>query len=335
MAATIMDIARRLNISHTTVSRVLNNKSGVPIAEKTRQRVLNTAREMGYAPNLAARSLRHASTHVIAVFGSSYVGMWGGITPELMRGIVSALQPRHYGIFYAMSDFGEQNAPSNSSWRFDGAIVLQSPPASTLRRLAKSGQPFVCVNEHIEGRSAVLCDEAAGVRTALDHLWKLGHRRIAYANATHRHLQHYSVVERHDSYCATMREHGVTPPAGHDVIPNEDNLTDRVRTMILDQDATAILAYDHVVALRVMAAAHQLGLRIPQDFSLICFNDEFPVAEVVPTLTVVAPQGERMGQRDGELLLDLLESPEPSSPSTIRLPEQLVVRESTAPPKRS
>src|SRR5579871_1743225 len=254
MAATIMDIARRLNISHTTVSRVLNNKSGVPIAEQTRQRVLNTAREMGYAPNLAARSLRHASTHVIAVFGSSYVGMWGGITPELMRGIVHTLQARHYGIFYAMSDFSDQNAPSNSSWRFDGAIVLQSPAASALRRLTRSGQPFVCVNEHIEGRSTVLCDEAAGVRTALDHLWGLGHRRIAYANVTDRHLPHYSVGERHDSYCATMRELGGEPLAGHDVIMDESHRMEMVRTLVAGQGATAILAYDHVVALPVMAA---------------------------------------------------------------------------------
>lgn len=335
MAATIMDIARRLNISHTTVSRVLNNKSDVPIAEKTRQRVLHTAREMGYAPNLAARSLRDARTHVIAVFGSSYIGMWGGITPEIMRGIVRALQPRHYGIFYAMSDFGDQNAPSNSSWRFDGALVLQSPAEATLRRLSKSAQPFVCVNEQIEGHSAVLCDEVDGVRMALDHLWQLGHRRIAYANATNRHLPHYSVVERHDGYCAYMREHGCAPVDGHAVLPDEANQTEMVRTTIMDRGATAILAYDHVVAVHVMAAAHRLGLRIPQDFSLLCFNDEFPVADVFPPLTVVAPQGEMMGKRGGELLLKQLGSSEPAPPSLIRLPEQLIVRESTAPPKRS
>jgi DNA-binding LacI/PurR family transcriptional regulator len=119
------------------------------------------------------------------------------------------------------------------------------------------------------------------------------------------------------------------------MIAGEDNLTALVRTLVLDQGATAVLAYDHVVALRVMAAAHRMGLRIPQDFSLLCFNDEFPVADVFPPLTVVAPQGEAMGQRGGELLLKQLGSSEPSPPSVIRLPEQLIVRESTAPPKRS
>jgi LacI family transcriptional regulator len=335
MAATIMEIAKRLNISHTTVSRVLNNKADVAIAEKTRQRVLRTAQEMGYAPNLAARSLRDARTHVVAVFGSSYAGMWGGITPELVRGIVRVLEACHYGIFYALSDFSEQNGRALSSWRFDGAIVLQSPTPSTLRRLAGSGRPFVCVNETIEGSSAVLCDEAGGVRMALDHLWDSGHRTIAYANAARWHLSHYSVVERHEAYCAYVAERGLAPVPGHDVIADEDDRSDFIRTAVIDRGVTAVLAYDHVVAARVMAAAHRLGLRIPQDFSLICFNDEFPVRDVFPPLTVVAPMGEAMGQRGGDLLLARMESPDPCPPSVIRFPEQLILRESTAPPRRT
>ena len=129
MATTILEIARKLNISHTTVSRVLTNKPNVLVSERTRERVLRAAREMGYAPNLAARSLRDSRTNVIAVFGSPYAGTW----PFIVRGMSRVLHARHYGLFFAISEIDEKDERAIPSWRFDGAIVLQAPTAPTLR----------------------------------------------------------------------------------------------------------------------------------------------------------------------------------------------------------
>ncbi len=335
MAATILEIAKRLNISHTTVSRVLNNKSNVFVSDEMRERVLRAAQEMGYLPNLAARSLRDSSTNAIAVFGSPVAGVWGGITPEIVRGLSRALHAKCYGVFFAFNDTEEHDERAISSWRFDGAIVLQSPTAPTLQCLAKAGRPFVCVNEQIDGNPAVVCDEDGGVRLALDHLWAQGHRRIAYANRDSWHLPHYSVDERHDAYLAYLVERGIAPIAWHDVVSEHQDRTEFLRSAVITHGATAVLAYDHVVAVRVMSAAYKLGLKIPQDFSLICFNDEFPVADVFPALTVVSPMGEIMGQRGGEMLLSMLASPQLPAPSLVRIEERLVVRDSTAPPAES
>lgn len=326
-----MEIARRLNISHTTVSRVLNNRSNVFVSEDTRNRVLRAAREMGYRPNLAARSLREARTNVVAVFGSSVPGLAGGITPEIVRGLTAVLHTRSYGLFFALSEPSYEADRVLSSWRFDGAIVLQAPTPSTLKRLSRGEEPFVCVNEWVEGSHAVLSAEAEGTRLALDHLWAFGHRSIAYLTASTWHLPHYSVGERHETYLAFLRERGAHPVPGHEVTMPDGPLDEYVDAAVVRHGATAILAYDHVIATRVVAAASKLGLRIPGDFSLLSFNDEFPVTQTYPPLSVVAVDGEEMGRQGGGLLLDQLESP-CKEPVSVRVPPRLVERESVMPP---
>jgi DNA-binding LacI/PurR family transcriptional regulator len=150
------------------------------------------------------------------------------------------------------------------------------------------------------------------------------------------------VGERHDAYLAFLREKGAETVAGHDTVHSE-NREDMVTWLKRVTSggggsgggATAVLAYDHIVAVDLLTAAQALGLRIPQDVSLICFNNEFPVARVAPPLTVVAPQGEEMGRRAAELLVDRMNSVRSEMPATPRVPAKLIVRASTgAPPER-
>ena len=97
--------------------------------------------------------------------------------------------------------------------------------------------------------------------------------------------------------------------------------------------ATAVITYDHRIAVTIVGAAHALGLRIPNDFSLICFNDVFPVALLPTPLTAVAVSGREMGRIGADLLLNsLVKPPKSQVPKEIRVPEDLVVRASTAPP---
>ncbi len=103
--------------------------------------------------------------------------------------------------------------------------------------------------------------------------------------------------------------------------------------MVLDGGATAIIAYDHQIAFMILGAASEIGLRIPQDFSLVCFNDVFPAAIMSPPLTCVAVPGREMGRLAAEYLLNDLLSPKPLTGQEIRVGEHLIVRKSTAPPK--
>jgi LacI family transcriptional regulator len=330
MAATIREIAQKLNISHTTVSRVLSNKKNTFIAEETRQRVLATARAMGYRPNLAARSLRDAKTNLVGVFGSPRMRLDTGLIPEIIQGIRSVLYARHFDLFFAFSPEGDETRSALPAWRFDGAIVLQAPTPATIHHLIEYDQPFVAVNERIEETASILCDEESATREALEYLWSLGHRRIAYANASTWHFDHYSVQERHDAYVARMQEWGSEPIDGHaERMPGMDR-TDFLRRVVIDQRATAVLVYDHVIAVDVASAAQRLGLEIPRDFSLISFNNEFPVERLAPPLTVVAPESFEMGRLAAEILLHRMAAPEDAVPAITRVPAKLILRGSTA-----
>jgi LacI family transcriptional regulator len=330
MAATIREIARKLNISHTTVSRVLSNKKETFIAEETRQRVLTAAKEMGYRPNLAARSLRDSKTNMVGVFGSPRMRLDTGLIPDIIRGIRRVLSDRHFDLFFAFSPEGEEARSALPAWRFDGAVVLQAPTQATIRHLIEFGQPFICINERIAEIPCILCDEEAATRRALDYLWELGHRRIAYANATKWHFDHYSVHERYDTYLAWMQERGADLIEDHTDHQRGMDRTDFVRRTVLEQGATAMLVYDHVVAVDIVSAAQRLGLKIPHDFSLICYNNEFPVERLEPALTVVAPESYEMGRLGAEMLLHRMDAPNEAPPVVTRVSAELILRGSTA-----
>lgn len=331
MAATIREIAQRLNLSHTTVSRVLNNRNNAFISDETRERVLKAAREMRYMPNLAARSLRDSKTNIIGVFCSPRIQLDSGLIPAIIAGIRSVILARQLDMFFAFSP--EEETSALPAWRFDGAIILQSPTAGTLRHLTELNQPFVGVNEKISGIPCILCDDTSGVRRALDHFYEAGHRKMAYANAEAWHFDHYSVTERQEAYLAWMRDHGLEPIPGHEDRLGSPDRTEFLRTAVQEHGATAILAYDHIVAIDVLASANRLGLRIPSDVSLIGFNDEFPVSRLSPALTVVAPERFEMGRLGAELLLSRLADPEFESPEITRVSEELIVRESVTVPR--
>ncbi len=331
MAATIREIAQRLNLSHTTVSRVLNNRNNAFISDETRERVLKAAREMRYMPNLAARSLRDSKTNMIGVFGSPRLQLDSGLIPAILAGIRSVLQSRQFDLFFAFSP--EEESSALPAWRFDGAIVLQSPTAGTLRHLTELNQPFIGVNEKIAGVPCILCDDTSGVRRGLDHLWEVGHRKIAYANAEAWHFDHYSVTERQEAYLDWMQEHGQEPIPGHEDRLGSPDRTGFLRMAVDDYGATAVLAYDHVVAIDVLSSAHRLGVCVPKDLSLIGFNDEFPVDRLSPSLTVIAPERFEMGRLGAELLLRRLAEADFHAPEITRVSEELIHRESVAAPR--
>jgi LacI family transcriptional regulator len=193
---------------------------------------------------------------------------------------------------------------------------------------------YVCVNERVGNPAAsVLADDAMGMRRALDHLCQFGHRRIAYANARAGYFSHYSVTERYETLLSEASKRGIELAPGHDV--PFSSASDFLDFCVKRHKATAIITYDHNIAVYVVGAAYVAGLRIPDDFSLVCFNDVFPVALMPPPLTAVAVSGREMGRIGAELLLNTLLVPRPVEQRDIRVPEDLIVRGSTAPVNRT
>ena len=329
---TITDVAKMCGVTPATVSRVLNGKKKFSTSEAVRERILETARKLGYVPDLAARNLNRRDTRIIGLFASPQTHVAEGINESLLEGIAEVLHAGGYDVFFELgSTKGDQRALP--FWRFDGAILMQAPRGETVTELDRRRVPYVCVNERVGNPAAhVLADDAMGMRHAIEHLVQLGHRRFAYANARATYFSHYSVTERYETLLESVRGEGLTLVEGHDT--PFTSATDFLQDAVVRGGATAMITYDHHIAVTLVGASHALGLRIPKDFSLICFNDVFPVALLPPPLTAVAVSGREMGRIGADLLLNSLLSPQSRvhAGKEIRIPEDLVVRASTAPP---
>ena len=327
---TITDVAKLCGVTPATVSRVLNAKSEFSTSDAVREKILETARRVGYVPDLAARNLNRQSTRIIGVFASPRTHIAEGINESLLEGIAGVLHPAGYDVFFELSPLNDVDH-ALPFWRFDGAILMQAPKPETVAALDERRVQYVCVNERIGTPVAhVLADDTMGTNHTLDHLAQLGHKRIAYANARGTYFSHYSVTERYDTLLAGAQKRGLTLVAGHEqpFSSPEEFLNDSIKA----GGATAVITYDHHIAVVLVGAAYAMGLRIPHDFSLVCFNDVFPIALLPPPLTAVKVSGHEMGRVGAELLLNSLASNKPVTSKEIRVPEDLIVRGSTAPP---
>ena len=331
---TITDVARLCGVTAATVSRVLNDrKKNFSTTEAVRQKIWDTARQLGYVPDLSARSLSLRNTRVIGLFASPQTHVAEGINESLIEGIAETLHAGGYDVFFGLSPVRSTKNPL-PFWRFDGAVLMQAPKPETVTEMDLRRVPYVCVNERV-GRPAafVLADDATGMTRAISHLTQLGHKRFAYANARAAYFSHYSVNERYATLLSAAKEQLIKLVPGHDTPFHSP--AEFIRSMVIEGGATAIITYDHQIAVMALGAAYGLGLRVPQDFSLICFNDVFPVAMLYPPLTAVAVAGREMGRLGADLLLNHLLSPRGNMGREIRVAEDLIVRGSTAPPPAS
>lgn len=330
--STMADVARAAGVALSTVSRVLNNHTeGFSVKPEIRKRILAQARELDYRPNPVIRSLRAKRTNIIALLGINVGSPNPGVEEHACRSLIHVLNEAGYELCTSFVTQG-QSTYDMPPWRVDGVVVLGASSPADIEQVEDSGRPYVSVNGYAgKNSSSVNANDPMGTRLAIDHLVGLGHRRIAYANATllpdHHRVVHPSLRLREQAYLKAMRAHGLEPVPGHDQLHLGRM---ELLEMAMAQRATAILAYDHIQAIRILKAARTKRLRVPDDFSLMCFNDEFGVDEVTPRLTCVGLPAETMGQQAAELLIRQLQQQQPIEPTQILLDEHLVIRDSTA-----
>jgi LacI family transcriptional regulator len=328
---TITDVAKLCGVTPATVSRVLNGKKKFSTSDAVREKIIGTARKLGYVPDLAARNLNRKETHIIGLFASPQTHVAEGINESLIEGIAEVLHAGGYDVFFELSAITGMK-DSLPFWRFDGAILMQSPKPETITELDNRRVPYVCVNEKVGNPAAyVVADDIMGMNRAVEHLSRLGHKRIAYANARATYFSHYSVTERYETLLAGAKKNSVRLVEGH--VAPFTSADDFLRGAVQERGATAVITYDHQIAVMLVGAAHAMGLKIPHDFSLICFNDVFPVALLPPPLTAVAVAGREMGRIGAELLLNSLLNRRSHAGTEIRIAEDLIVRASTGPPR--
>ncbi len=340
LSGSLIEVARRCSVSQSTVSRVLNNaKHGrFSVSPEVRERILKVAEELNYRPSVAARNLAADKTMLVSVLGVSGMGS-DRVGPDetAVGALASTLDRAGYEIciqFYSQRH--SQFDPPKL--RVDGVVAVSSSTADDLEGIERTGVPYVCINAQAGIRgSSVVPDDARGTRLALRHLLDLGHRKIAYLDHPSVSGTHASVFERRETFQRCSAELGfeiaaVRVPMLPPNTPWDSYYEPFLREGVMQQGATAVLAYSHHGALALMRLAHDLGLSVPNDFSLACFNNE-PAAQLsIPSITAVDIPATRMGQVAAELLIRQMNAKDAFEPVTVKLEETLIVRESTAPP---
>jgi DNA-binding LacI/PurR family transcriptional regulator len=336
MSTTIRDVAQKAGVGLATVSRVLNNSPLV--SEATRQRVLDTIRELNFVPNPTARRLSLGKTQSIAVIvpfftRPSFV--------ERLRGVENTLAESEYDLIIYNVETSERRGTYFRSVprreRADGVLIISlSPREEDLPYLVNSPVPVVLVDANhpsLAMLSRVVVDDIAGGRQAVQHLIDLGHRRIGYiCDPFETPFNFTASYDRYQGYLQALKAAKIPFCQEYHRWGEHGRYEARrlgCEMLALPERPTAIFAASDTQAMGVLEAAQDLNLRVPEDLSVIGYDD-IEVAEYLG-LTTMRQLLFESGRRGVELLLDRLENPE-ASPVCEVLPVGLIKRRTTAPP---
>jgi DNA-binding LacI/PurR family transcriptional regulator len=322
-------IAKACGVSNATVSRVLrgDNANGFSVRPQVRQRIMQTVAELNYRPDMTARSLRAQQTHVIAVLGLNH--QWKSVSDVNSAAIGAAVNVLHELGYSVCTSFPKPDQPGGQlpPWRVDGYLLVGVQTKDSLMEVEASGIPYVGINTRV-GQSGYACqvDDDLGIQKVLDYLQEMGHTRIAYRNgsADRARPDSHAILDRHAAFARETKTRRLPLLVGHDSMVLDDN---DFLQQALDQQATVVLAYDLTEALRIRQAAFQMDVAIPDQMSLICFNDEYPAALLTPPMTVMGVPARSMGRQAAVMLVDLLQGNTPAQRISI-FEEQLITRQS-------
>jgi len=332
-SVTIRDVAKQAGVGVGTVSRVLNNSESV--RDSTRLRVLTAIEELNYSPSSVARYLSGGKAMALGVTVPFFTN---DSVVRRLQGVISVLGNSDYDLvlFDVENSENQEDLLTKIIQRslVDGLLILSMLPAERdLEHVLEAGIPIVIVDSFHPDLPSITVDNEFGAWKATKHLLDLGHRRIGYLSDYPGNLFNSSpVVDRFAGFRRALREAGVE--FNHDyyvesTIDRED-AREKVYKMLQRPDRpTAVFAYCDVQAIGVMEAARELGLRVPQDLSVIGY-DGIEAAEYMQ-LTTVRQSLFDSGVRGAELLLQVMDGRQPQEMEIV-LPTELVIRATTARP---
>ncbi|WP_416418628.1 LacI family DNA-binding transcriptional regulator [Paenarthrobacter aromaticivorans] len=322
------DVARVAGVSHQTVSRVLNNHPNV--STKTRERVEQAITELGYRRNTAARSLVTRRSQTIGVLGSE-LAQYG--PSHTLLGVQQAA--RDAGYFVSVAGLREvtpetiKDAMAHFMDQGVDGIVVTVPHPGTFEVLKDitAQVPLVAVgsvgDEHLSGATV---DQREGARLAVQHLLELGHKHIGHLSGP---ADWIDAVARTEGWRDALREAGLEPAALIEGDWSAECGYLEGLKIAAERSMTALFVANDQMALGVLRAFHEAGVRVPADISVVGFDDQPEAAYFIPPLTTVAQDFEELGERCIGLLLDRLETGATGTPVTVK--PRLVVRATTAP----
>jgi len=338
-------LAEHLELSQTTVSLVLNDSpSAKSIPPETRQRVMEAAQRLNYRPNYFARSLRQSRSMSVGVLAPD---LSEGYFTRVMSGVVHELTSAHYFYFTACHDWNkdliEQYPRMLVERAVDGFLLLNTPAESI-----QVPVPVVAISAHSPTPNVtnIVLDHHSAVEQALKHLYDLGHRRIAFMRGP-RAIPDSEF--RWEAIQEVAREMGLKiDPANVIRIdaegwsmktgyhPMAPEIGYRPMKVLLEKHRTfsAIFCFNDIAAIGAIRALKDAGCSVPQDVSVVGFDDIQSAAYSTPSLTTVRQPLTEMGSRGAQVLLDRIANRDKEYPAEITMQPELVVRESTASASR-
>ncbi|MFK7804634.1 MAG: LacI family DNA-binding transcriptional regulator [Anaerolineae bacterium] len=327
---TIDDVAREAGVSRQTVSRAMNGMDGISV--HTRDRVLETIDDLGYRPSRLARGMASSQSQTIGL-------IIGNITDpahaNVVRGLHDVAEEQNHNVFLRNSDnIAEKELEALKSLAAENVdgIVIASPrlPAKTLATFADSDCPIIVVHRNFEAKhiSSITTDSQRATRIAVEYLIGAGHKQIGLITRpgevdSVRHVWGYkqTLEKRGLHYCPTLVSQGDTNLKG--------GYEAAYRLLTHHKNLTAIATYNDLMALGAMKACADLGRSVPNDVSIVGYDDTEFASFITPTLTTLRIQGYDVGRIAFKRLMEMIARPDEDFPPVI-LDIELVIRESTS-----
>jgi len=331
--ATIRDVARIAGVSVATVSRVLNNSPTV--TEQTQSRVMEAIKELDYSPSQIARRLSLGRTHTIAVI-LPFLTLPSFV--ERLRGVQFALAESHYDLILFIAETPAKidhyfNDLSRRE-RVEGVIVISLQLDDLhVARFHNSQVQLVLVDSRHPEVSSIVVDDVAGGYQVIRYLIELGHTRIAYlSDYLDNEFQFVAMSQRYQGYRQALEESAIHfRPEYHQQgeLGGRDSYPRAKRLLMMPDRPTAIFAASDIHAVGVLKAAQELGIKVPEELSVIGY-DGIRDSEYLEITTMRQPLFDS-GVLSVRTLLSALEAPK-QEPEQIILPTELVIRGTTGPP---
>jgi LacI family transcriptional regulator len=335
---TMREVAEATGLSIGTVSEALRNKAGV--APETRARVLEAAAEMGYAPRRNTTSTAKAPS-IIGLLLKLHTNAPMTINPfysYVLAGAERECQRQGLGLMYSSAEVDEYNRFLNfptmlSDRRVDGALIVGTLLEKRMvEHIQQAGYPVILVDSYTLGQSifdSVVTDNVNGAYSAVKYLIEKGHTRIGLLGSMPD--AYPSVKERREGYCRALSDFGIsesyiengllTLPGGYEAA---------LRLLRRSPEITAVFACNDEVAKGTINAANEMGIRVPDDLSVVGFDNSDMARQTTPSLTTIHVDKTSMGIMAVQLLVDRIENPDRAIVTTM-LGTKLVERESVRP----
>lgn len=326
----IGDVARLAGVSSQTVSRVANDSEKV--RPDTRDRVLAAMNQLGYTPNHAARALRRGAFHSLGLMGHRFERTGEALT---ISAVIAAARAEDYAvtIVTVKDDEGDWESAASrlSSQAIDGLVILRAEQTPEQLFLPRS-LPVAVSDSRLVGRyPAVGSDHAGGSVAATAHLLELGHRKVHHIAGP---SDSDPALARAAAWRATLENAGIRPPEALIGDWSAESGYELGRRLTAEPDVTAVYCSNDEMAIGAIRAFHEAGLKVPEDISVVGFDDLALSSHLPVPLTTVRQDFHAIGEQAVHLVLEQIQSRTPGAPNRrVTIPTSLIVRATTAVPR--